>query len=69
MPHVELIWIYGPDGNVQHLAEHGVTREEVRDVLTNPVSTAVSRNTGRPMAFGFTRAGRKLAVIYDASTG
>jgi uncharacterized DUF497 family protein len=65
MPHVELIWIYGPTGNVQHLAEHGVTSEEVRDVLTNPISTAVSRRTGRPIAFGYTRAGRKLAVIYE----
>jgi uncharacterized DUF497 family protein len=65
MPHVELIWIDGPDGNVQHLPEHGVTREEVRDVLTNPISTAVSRRTGRPIAFGFTRTGRKLAVIYE----
>ncbi|MGD0460878.1 MAG: hypothetical protein ABSB74_00155 [Tepidisphaeraceae bacterium] len=65
MPHLEVIWIDGPGGNVRHLAEHGVTREEARDVLTDPTATDVSRRTGRPIAFGFTRSGRKLAVIYE----
>jgi uncharacterized DUF497 family protein len=65
MPHLEVIWIDGPDGNVRHLAEHGITREEAGDVLANPISTAVSRRTGRPIAFGFTRSGRKLAVVYE----
>ena len=25
-----------PDGNVQHIAEHGVTKEEVEEVLSDP---------------------------------
>ncbi|HEX4054369.1 MAG TPA: hypothetical protein VHX86_08895 [Tepidisphaeraceae bacterium] len=65
MPHLEVIWISGPDGNVQHLAEHGVTREEAEDVLADPIATDVSRSTGRPIAFGFTRSGRKPAVVYE----
>jgi hypothetical protein len=65
MPHIEIIWIDGPDGNIEHLAEHDVTPEEAEEVLLNPIATDVSRTTGRPIAFGFTRAGRKLAVVYE----
>jgi len=65
MPHLEVIWTTGPDGNLEHLAEHGVTREEAQEVLANPVFTDISRSTGRPIAFGFTRTGRKLAVVYE----
>ena len=28
-----------PDGNVQHIAEHGVTKEEVEEVLGNSVQS------------------------------
>jgi uncharacterized DUF497 family protein len=65
MPHLEVIWTDGPDGNVAHLAEHGVSPEEVEDVLREPVATDVSRTTGRPIAFGLTRTGRKVAVVYE----
>jgi uncharacterized DUF497 family protein len=65
MPHIEVIWTAGPNGNIRHLAEHGVTRQEAEDVLADPVATDISRSTGRPIAFGFTRSGRKLAVVYE----
>jgi uncharacterized DUF497 family protein len=65
MPHLEVIWTGGPNGNVRHLAEHGVNCQEAEDVLADPIATDVSRSTGRPIAFGFTRAGRKLAVVYE----
>jgi len=65
MPHVEVIWVDGRDGNVQHLAEHGVTPQECEDVLSDPIAQGTSDTTGRPIVFGFTRAGRKIAVVYE----
>jgi len=63
---IEVIWDYGPDGNVQHLAEHDVTPQEAEEVLADPITADVSRSTGRPIAFGLTRRGRRLAVVYEA---
>ncbi len=54
-----------PDGNVQHCAEHGVTMEEVEEVFQNITDSDVSRSSGRPVAFGETRAGRHLMVVYE----
>lgn len=67
MPHLWVQWDSDDDqsGNVQHIAEHGVTPAEVEEVLENPVDEDVSRSTGRPLAFGFTRAGRFLLVVYE----
>ena len=58
-----------PHGNVQHIAEHGITKEEVEDVLENPNGIEISRSSGRPIAFGQTSTGRLIAVIYlDSAT-
>jgi uncharacterized DUF497 family protein len=54
-----------PDGNVQHCASHGVTKEEVEAVFRNVTDEDVSRSTGRPVVFGDTSAGRHLMVVYD----
>ena len=36
-----------PDGNVEHIAEHGLTKEEVEDVLGNPSNpTDLSHSSG-----------------------
>lgn len=60
-----------PRGNVQHIARHGLTREDVEDVFDNPTGTDISRSSGRPVVFGDTRTGRHIIVVYeeiDAST-
>lgn len=54
-----------PEGNVQHIAEHGISREEVEEVLENPAGIEWSRSSGRPVAFGETSTGRLIAVVYD----
>lgn len=54
------------DGNVQHIAEHGLTVEEVESVLldlNNP--TDASASTGRPITFGWTNTGRHIAVVWE----
>jgi uncharacterized DUF497 family protein len=54
-----------PEGNVQHCAEHGITQEEVEEVLENATDADTSRSTGRPVAFGDTHAGRHVIVVYE----
>ena len=54
-----------PEGNVQHIAEHGISKEEVEEVLENPDGVETSRFSGRPIAFGETTTGRIIAVIYE----
>jgi uncharacterized DUF497 family protein len=55
----------GPDGNVQHIAEHGLTIEDVEEVLSNPTSKGTSPSTGRPCAWGYTLEGVYIIVVYD----
>lgn len=54
-----------PQGNVQHIARHNVTLEEVEDVLRNPTDMDTSRSSGRPVVFGDTGAGRHLIIVYE----
>jgi uncharacterized DUF497 family protein len=54
-----------PDGNVQHCAEHDVTKEDVEEVLQHPSDADVSRSSGRPVVFGDTNTGRHLMVVYE----
>ena len=56
------LWIMWDDetdplGNVQHIAEHGLTTDEVEAVLNDPDSADRSDSGGRPCVFGFTPAG------------
>lgn len=54
-----------PGGNVQHIAQHGLTKEEVEEVLENPAGADLSRTSGLPIAFGETSTGRLIAVVYQ----
>ena len=56
-----------PAGNVRQIAEHGITQEEVEEVLENPQGIETSRSSGRPIAFGMTATGRLIAVVYEES--
>jgi hypothetical protein len=41
-------------------------RDEVEDVLRDDESEIeVSRSSGRPTAFGWTRAGERIAVVFE----
>src|SRR5437773_12578576 len=67
VPFDSIIWDLDddPDGNVQHCAEHGVTKEEVEEVFQNATDADISRSSGRPVVFGDTRTGRHLMVVYE----
>lgn len=55
-----------PDGNVQHLAEHGLEVEDVEWVLGAPTSEGRSASSDRPAVWGFTPEGIYIIVIYEA---
>ena len=68
MPNVECVWDLeeDPDGNIQHISEHGITVEEAEEVLRARYRDAVaSRSSGRPTVFGWTATGKHLAVMFD----
>ena len=64
----EIVWDLedDPEGNVVHIAENGLTIEEVEDVLLDPKSrTTQSRTSGRPATFGWTTTGRHIGVFWE----
>jgi hypothetical protein len=67
MPFGSIIWDLDddPDGNVQHCAEHGVTKEEVEEVFQNATDADISRSSGAPVVFGDTTTGQHLMVVYE----
>lgn len=66
MPWIDIIWNEEPGGNVEHVMEHGITREEVREVLESEATDrAQSESSGLPIAMGFTAGGRFLVVVYE----
>ena len=49
---VSVIWDDEPGGNVEHVAQHGLTPDEVDGVLLDDsIPTAHSASTGRPCKF------------------
>src|SRR5262245_336090 len=70
MGRVAFIWDLedDPEGNYWHICVegHGVTREEVEDVLAGNYETATrSRSSGQPEAFGWTASGKYLTVVFE----
>ncbi len=53
-----------PDTSEPHIFEHGVSADEVREVLRKPLEEAKSRKHSI-IALGQTRAGRYLKIIYS----
>ena len=49
MGYITIIWDLDddPDGNVQHIAEHDVTKEEMEQVLADSEQIGTSRSSGR----------------------
>ena len=67
MPIQSILWDLDddPNGNVQHCAQHCVTKTDVEEVLQNAEDADFSRTTGRPVVFGDTNNGRHLMVVYE----
>ena len=55
-----------PDGNAVHVDEHGLTPEEVEEVLLDDtLRIATSRSSGRPCKFGWTSTGKHIIVVWE----
>jgi len=67
MPFESILWDLDddPEGNVQHCAEHGVTKEEVEEIFENATDADISLSSGRPVIFGDASTGRHLMVVYE----
>jgi uncharacterized DUF497 family protein len=53
-------------GNMAHIAEHGLTPEEVESAIRGEDTTIdVSDSSGRPIAFGNTFTGRFIVVVFE----
>jgi uncharacterized DUF497 family protein len=67
MWYVRIVWDddENPHSNVRHIAEHGLTIEDVEHVLENATEEETSRSTGRPCCFGYTPGGDYIIVVYD----
>jgi len=69
MAKIESVWWdldHDPDGNVEHIAEHDLTKDEVEEVLSNPANpTDQSHSSGRPATFGWTSTGKHIIVIWE----
>ncbi len=68
MEQAQIIWDLedDPEGNIQHIAEHDITRDEVEEVLNEGYEDSTfSRSSERPITFGWTTTGKYIAVIYE----
>ena len=55
-----------PRGNSRHIADNGLTVDEVEDVIYDPRSRPVqSRSSRRPALVGQTSSGKTIIVIYE----
>jgi hypothetical protein len=54
-----------PNGNVQHIAEHDLTKEEVEEGASRSLGRSASRSSGLPIVFGTTFTGRFIAVVFE----
>jgi uncharacterized DUF497 family protein len=54
-----------PEGNVQHIADHGLSKEDVEWVLGEPTSVGHSRSSGLPAVWGYTADGNYIIVVYE----
>jgi uncharacterized DUF497 family protein len=62
MPYFTFFW---NDHIEAHLADNDVTPEEFEEVVSSPDRIGDSDSSGRPMAFGYTTAGRFLVCVYE----
>jgi hypothetical protein len=56
-----------PGGNVQHIAQHGVTKDEVEEVLDDHYSDYFfsREEPHNPITFGDTITGKYIAVVFE----
>lgn len=62
-------WFRWDEVNEAHVLQHGVSCEEVEEVISDPDFTGRSSSSGRPVAEGYISTGRYLLCIYEVLAG
>ncbi len=65
MANVDFFWTWEPGDNVEHIAEHGLTPEDVENAHDTVETFAVSRSSGRSAFRGLAIDGRHIFVVYE----
>jgi hypothetical protein len=65
MPWKDIVWNYEDGGNVDHIADNGLSIGDVEYVVMNPEKRRKSRSSGRPVLFGYTESGDYVCVVYE----
>lgn len=55
-------WDYDEHGNVEHIAEHGLTTDDVEHAFDHATEHVISRSSGRPALYGLTPDDRTIFV-------
>jgi hypothetical protein len=63
--HNDFLWDDEPEGNVPHLAEHGLKPSDVEHAFNNALRHTTSRSSGRPALYGLTPDDRLIFVVYE----
>ena len=61
----DFIWDEEPGGNVEHIALHDLTPEDVIHAFHHVIRTTISRSSGRPAIVGYTPEGDRIFVAFD----
>ena len=61
----QFLWDFEPEGNVEHIAEHGLTPDDVENAFDDMINETISRSSGWPAIFGLTLDGRVIFVVYE----
>ena len=61
----QVIWNDEPEGNIEHIDQHGLTVEDVEFVLENNEVSATSNSSGLPCVFGYTPDDRYIIVVFE----
>ena len=60
---MDIRYFIDPESGLPHIHRHGVTEEDVEDVLRRPIEDRPGRDGSR-VALGRTESGRHLRIIY-----
>ena len=67
MAFLQILWDdpQDPNGNVQHIAEHGLDMDDVEEVLCSPTSRGASASSGLPAVWGYTLENVYIIVVFE----
>ena len=57
-----VIW---DDDVLEKLAIREISMDDVEEIISHPDQVTISHSSGRPVAIGFTAAGRRLFCVYE----